>query len=82
MVEIGFMETRLEGAVIIYDRDGGGRDRGVGLKKIQYPKRGSEKLFILERGPEIFCVLQAPKMQGAGDSTLIRFHPIVPPFKS
>ena len=33
------------GTVIIYDRDRVGRDMGVGLEKIQYPKRGFEKVF-------------------------------------
>ena len=51
---------------------------GGALEKMQYPKK---KFSILQRGPEIFCVLQNPK-NPRGDSTLIRFHPIVPLFKS
>ena len=38
-----------KGAVITYDQDGGRRDMGPdmggGLEKMQYPKRGFEKVF-------------------------------------
>ena len=40
----------LKGAVIIYDWNRGGRDMGVSLEKIQYPKRGFEKVFHSREG--------------------------------
>ena len=38
-----------------------------------------KKFWILERGSEIFCPSKPEKSR---DSTLIRFHPIVPLFES
>ena len=51
-----------------------------GVWKIQYPKRGYKKIFILERGPEIFLSFKASKIRGGGQA--IRFHPIVAQFSS
>ena len=51
----------LKEAVIIYDWDGGGRDMGEGLEKIQYPKRDFEKVFDSREG-----YFKAPKIPGEG----------------
>ena len=37
-----------------------------GVRKIQYPKRGYEKFFILVQGPEIFCPSKPQKSRGGG----------------
>ena len=55
---------------------------GGGLKKLQYPKRGFEKVFDSRKGFLIFLYHSKSQKSQGRDSTLIRFHPIAPPFRS
>ena len=50
---------------------------GGDLEKCSIQRGVLKKVSIRERGPKTFCVFQNPT-KSQGDSTLIRFHPIVP----